>query len=188
MSKNMLKQLIAPLPMQKYPAPTFRDKLLRTIWTIVNNTLYRAIPTPFFGLRRSLLRLFGGRIASNALPYPRAKIWAPWNLVIEQNGCIADGVICYNVARVTIRRDAIVSQSAYLCTPSHDYRLPDFPLTAAEIEIGASAWIATEAFVGPGVVIADRAIVGARSVVNKSVPENTVVVGNPAKIISDRDL
>lgn len=187
MSKKYFEPLSPPRALRPYPAPDFRDKLRRTIWNLVNGTLYRVVPTPFFGPRRALLRLFGARIAPGALPYPGAKIWAPWNLVIEGNGCIANGVTCYNVANVTIGKDATVSQGAYLCTPSHDFRQPDFPLVAAEIEIGPNSWVATEAFVGPGVTVAARAVVGARAVVSKSVPQSAIVIGNTAKIVGWRD-
>jgi putative colanic acid biosynthesis acetyltransferase WcaF len=133
-----------------------------------------------------LLRLFGAQIAPDALPYPSAKIYAPWNLVMESNSCIADGVDCYNVATISICSNATVSQRAYLCTPSHDFRSPNFDLIAAEITIGENAWVATEAFIGPGVTVDHDAVVGARAVVYKNVPPGVVVAGNPARIVSSR--
>lgn len=187
MSKTDLGRLKSPHPMRYCPAPDFRDKCRRMVWNLVNATLYRIVPTPLFGLRRVLLRLFGARIANNARPYPGVKIWAPWNLTMENNSCLANGVRCYSVVNITIGIDSTVSQGAYLCTPSHDFRRPDFPLMAAEIVIGPGVWVATEAFIGPGVHIAARAVVGARAVVSKSVPEEMIVVGNPAKIVGRRD-
>ncbi len=105
---------------------------------------------------------------------------------MHANSCLANDVICYNVATITIGNDATVSQGAYLCSPSHDFRHPDFPLVAAEIEIGPGAWVATEAYIGPGVTVAADAVVAARAVVTKSVSERVVVAGNPARIVGKR--
>ena len=180
------KKLCAPRRLHKLPPRDFADKAKRAIWQLVALFLYHPIPTRAFSIRRVVLRLFGATGANNALPYPRAIIWAPWNLTMEANSCIGEGVVCYNVSRITLGKDSIVSQGAHLCTPSHDFRDPDFPLTSAEITIGENAWVATEAFVGPGVDIGRDAVIGARAVVNKSIPAGVVVAGNPAKIVGTR--
>ena len=49
--------------------------------------------------------------------------------------------------------------------------------------IGNNVWIGEGASVLPGVSIGDNAIIGSNSVVTHNVPENTLVAGNPAKII-----
>lgn len=177
-----------PNPLRSYPAPDFRDKVSRVLWSVVNVTLYRCIPTPFFGVRSAIMRRFGAKIAEGAHPYPGAMIWAPWNLVMQENSCIANGVRCYNVARIIIGKDAIVSQGTYLCSPSHDFRDPGFPLVAADIEIRANAWVATDAFIGPGVIVGTNAVVGARAVATKSIPDNAIVTGNPARIVGRREM
>jgi putative colanic acid biosynthesis acetyltransferase WcaF len=61
-------------------------------------------------------------------------------------------------------------------------------LTGAPIVIGDGAWIAAEAFVGPGVRIGERAVVLARSVIVKNVASNAVMGGNPARHLRDRAL
>ena len=59
-------------------------------------------------------------------------------------------------------------------------------LTKPPISIGDEVWICADAFVGPGVTVSDRAVVGARAVVVKDVEEDEIVGGNPAKIIGKR--
>lgn len=49
--------------------------------------------------------------------------------------------------------------------------------------IGNNCFIGANSIILPGVVIGDCCIVGAGSVVTKNVPENTIVVGNPAKVL-----
>lgn len=52
-----------------------------------------------------------------------------------------------------------------------------------KIVIGDNVWIGRGAMILPGVTIGDHSVVGAGSVVTKSVPDKTVVAGNPARVI-----
>lgn len=54
-----------------------------------------------------------------------------------------------------------------------------------KVKIGNNVFVGANTTILPNVVIGDNVIIGANSVVTKSVPENCVVVGNPARIISD---
>ena len=166
------------------PSPSGLDKVRRLIWGVVQATLYKWSPVPFHGWRRLLLRLFGAHIGSGAHPYASAQIWAPWNLKMGPRSCLGPRSICYSVAQVTLAEDAIVSQGAHLCTATHDHRDPLFTLFVGDIEIGTSSWVSADAFIGPGVKVGDRAVIGARAVVVRDVLPETVVVGNPARIVS----
>jgi len=105
---------------------------------------------------------------------------------MAEHSCLSDRVDCYSVDRIVLGAFAVVSQDAVLCTATHDYTSPDFPVITRPIEIGAHAWIAAGAFIGPGVTIGEGAIVGARAVVFKNVPAWTIVAGNPARQIGTR--
>ncbi len=169
-----------------HPPPGFGDRLRRLIWLMIWGIFARFTPVPLHGWRRALLRLFGARIGPGAVIYPSARVWAPWNLVMERGSCLAEGVDCYNVALVSVGEGAVISQRAYLCSASHDPHRIDFPLTAGPITIGAQSWVAAEAFIGPGVRIGERAVVAARAVVMRDVPGEQIVGGNPAKQIRQR--
>jgi putative colanic acid biosynthesis acetyltransferase WcaF len=160
-------------------------KLARLAWGAAWLLLYRPTPNPLHGWRCFVLRVFGAQIAKGAHPYPSARIWAPWNLTMASGSCIGPQAEVYNVARVTLGEQAIVSQKSYLCTAGHDIREPDLPLTAAPIVIGNRAWVAASAFVGPGVAIGEGAVVAACAVVIRNVAANAIVGGNPAKVIGD---
>ena len=171
--------------------PAIRGKLnlvRRVLWYCVWLFLFRPTPRPLHAWRRALLRIFGAKIGAACHPYPRAWVWAPWNLVMAERSCLSDGVDCYNVDAVTLGVGAIVSQRAFLCTASHDINDPQFPLVTAPIRIGDGAWVAAEAFVGPGVTIGAGAVVGARASVTKDVEPGAVVVGNPARVVKRRQI
>lgn len=167
--------------------PTTANKIKRLIWQVVWLTLYRPSPTPLHAWRCFLLRSFGAKIRTGAHPYPSARVWAPWNLTMGQDSCLGPESDCYNPVPVTLGKRAIVSQKAYLCTPSHE--IDDaFTLVGAPIVLEDYSWVATSAFVGPGVTVGRGAVVGACAVVMKDVAAGKVVVGNPAKEVGESDL
>lgn len=92
------------------------------------------------------------------------------------------------MAPVRLESGAIVSQGAHLCAGMHDIEDPAFQLVVKPITIGLNAWIAAEAFVGPGVSIGEGAVLGARAVLFKSAEPNGVYVGNPAVLVKHRSL
>ena len=165
----------------KSPSFTLRNRMRRVVWACVYHLLFRPSPRPLHAWRASLLRRMGADLASGVHVYPTAEIWAPWNLEMHEASCLGPKVNCYNVARVRIGEKAIISQGTHLCTASHDYDDPLFQLIAAPIHVGAHAWVAAECFIGPGVQLGEGALLAARAVVTRSVPEWTIWAGNPAQ-------
>jgi putative colanic acid biosynthesis acetyltransferase WcaF len=166
------------------PPPSLGDKARRTLFRIVWVLLCLPTPPPLHAWRRLILRLFGAKIGRGVQVYPSVRIWAPWKLTMEDGSQMGPGVDCYNVSHVTVGAGAKISQRVFLCPGTRDFRLPDMPAIVADIRIGPRAWLAAEAFVGAGVDIGERAVVGARAVVMKSVEAGVVVAGNPARPVS----
>lgn len=162
---------------------THGSRARRALWGLVWRFAYRPSPRALHGWRRSLLRMFGAVIGEGAHPYPSARIWAPWNLTMGEGSCLGDYVQCYSVDRITLDAHATVSQYSFLCTAGHDYRAKDMPVISAPITIGRRAWVAADVFIGPGVTVGERAVVGARASVFRDVDPWTVVGGNPARVI-----
>jgi len=169
------------------PSPHSRKNMLgRALWGITQATIFRMIPRPMHSLRARILRLFGARVSLRARVCPRARIWAPWNLTMDDYATLADDVDCYCVAPVRIGAHTTVSQYTYLCGATHDFEDRTFPLRPAPITIGHHCWIAAGCFIGPGVTIGDGTVVGARSSVFRDLPEWKVCMGTPAKPVRDR--
>lgn len=163
-----------------------RHRLARVAWSTCWLLFARWTPPQLQPLRRLVLRAFGADIHPTAMVRSSVKIWWPGNLKMGVRASMGPGAICYNVAPVTIEDFAIVSQRAHLCTGTHDIDDPDFPLRARPISIGRSAWVAAEAFVGPGVRIGQGAVLAARAVTFRSLDEWTVYGGNHAKPLRSR--
>lgn len=60
------------------------------------------------------------------------------------------------------------------------------PRTKGNVRIGNDVWIGTEAIILSGVKIGDGAVIGARAVVTRDVPDYAIVAGNPARIVKYR--
>lgn len=162
-------------------------QLRRWGWVVTWTVLARPFPRSLMaGWKRWLLRRFGARIAPTAVVYASARVFMPWNLVMDDYACLADGVDCYNAAPVHIGANATVSQRVFLCTASHDITDPHHRQVEHPIIIGPRAWVCAEAYVGPGVIVGEGAVVGARACACHHVEPWTVVGGNPAKFIKRR--
>lgn len=59
-------------------------------------------------------------------------------------------------------------------------------ISSKKTKIGNDVWIAAGAIIKQGVTIGDGSVIGAMSFVNKDVPPNSIVFGNPAKIYKER--
>lgn len=104
------------------------------------------------------------------------------NFYMNTNGVILD------CGKVIIGDYVMIGPNVTLCTAGHPidaatrYTYEEF---AKPIYIADKVWIGANVVVLPGVSIGFGAVVGAGSVVTKDVPENTVVVGNPARVVRE---
>lgn len=158
----------------------------RVAWALLH-PLFRFSPRLLWGWRNAMLRLFGASVGRGVRIYPTVKIIIPWNLAIGDQATVGDGAILYALGCVTIGARATVSQGAHLCAGTHDYRKADFPLLKQRVTVGDGAWICADAFIGPNVTVGEHAIAGARAVVTRDVPPWTIVAGNPARFLRQRE-
>jgi putative colanic acid biosynthesis acetyltransferase WcaF len=175
-------------PLQGGPSFTLSNRLHRAAWSLCWGLLASWTPPQMRGWRRFLLKLFGARLGDASDVRGSARVWYPPHLHLEDRALLAERVICYNMAPITLGRAALVSQGAHLCAGSHDITSAAFQLVAQPITIGAQAWIAAEAFVGPGVVVGEGTVLGARAVAFRSLDPWSVYGGNPAKRLKARVL
>lgn len=161
------------------------EQFRRLLWA-GGQWLIKLSPRPCFGWRRSVLRAFGAKIGPHVHVYPSTRFYMPWNVEIEEWAGIGEDVFIYSLGHVKIGRCVTVSYRTHICAGTHDFEDPALPLLKPSVVIAESAWIGTDAFIGPGVTVGDWALVGARAVVVKNVEPATVVAGNPARTIGRR--
>lgn len=85
-------------------------------------------------------------------------------------------------AGIEIEEGVMIAPHVSLLTVNHDLR-DKAVVICKPILIKRNAWIGANATILPGVSIGENAVVGACSVVTKDIPDNAVVVGNPARVL-----
>ena len=94
-------------------------------------------------------------------------------------------------AGLTLGDDVLVSPNCTILTGTYVFDRLDVPLqdqgtVSKPVRIGDRVWVGSNSVVLAGAEIGDNVIVSAGSVVSGKVPPNTIVLGNPAKVIFTR--
>lgn len=85
---------------------------------------------------------------------------------------------------IEIKEGTLIGHNTTIATLNHDFNPNKRQnISPKHVKIGKNVWIGSDCTILPGVEIGDGAIIGAGSVVTKSIPKNTIAVGNPAKVI-----
>lgn len=165
-----------------YTSPWSLNKRIKMLlWEYCWWFLCSWTPKPANSWRLFWLKNFGASIYGKPFVHQRARIQIPWNLTLHDHATLGDRTNVYSLDKIEIYEHATVAQQSYLCTGTHAFELPGKNLTTAPIVIEANSFVGARAFILPGVTIGTNAIVGACSVVTKSVLPNTTVKGNPAR-------
>lgn len=164
------------------------NRIARVIWGIAWLVFARFTPPMLHPWRALILRLFGAKLGRGVRVHGSARIWLPANLELGDGALIGPGARLYNQGRIAIGARSVVSQRAHLCASSHDLCDPHFQLVLRPIVLGASCWVASEAFVGPGTTIGDRSVVGARAALFDDAEADGIYLGNPAQRVGTRRL
>lgn len=183
-----MKVLDAAKSGSRHGGPSFplSNRMRRVCWNLAWLILARWTPAPFHPWRVMVLRLFGARIGKACRIHGSVRVWDPANLQLDENVLIGREAILYNQGAIVIGASSVISQRAHLCASSHRIGDRHFQLVLKPIAIGADCWIAAEAFVGPGVIMGDGAVLGARGALFGDAAAWTVYRGNPAIAISER--
>jgi acetyltransferase-like isoleucine patch superfamily enzyme len=95
---------------------------------------------------------------------------------------------------IEIGNDTMIGPNCYITDHDHSFiGLPpstpigELPLDGKKTIIGKNVWLGANVIVLKGVTIGDNAIIGAGSIVTKSIPNNTIAVGSPCKVIKLRE-
>lgn len=108
------------------------------------------------------------------------------NVHIAEDVFINCGCTLLDSGRIEIGRHTLIGPSVQIYTPEHPMDYMERRKTierALPVRIGEDCWIGGGVVICPGVIIGDRVIIGAGSVVTKDIPADSLAVGNPARVI-----
>ena len=106
----------------------------------------------------------------------------PHNVHIGRNVIVMPGSLMMSAGGITLEDEVLVAANVQLISNNHDLNQRNI-ITCKPVRICRKAWIGAGATILPGVTVGKNAVVGAASVVTHDVPANTIVAGNPARII-----
>lgn len=108
------------------------------------------------------------------------------NIEVGDNFFANTNLIILDGAKVSIGNNVFIAPNVGIYTAGH-------PLNSQQrntgieyaypIKIGNNVWIGAGAIILPGVSIGNNSVIGAGSLVNKDIPEDSLAVGNPCKVI-----
>jgi len=91
-------------------------------------------------------------------------------------------------AEIIIGDNVTIAPSVSIYSAGHDYSKLDLPDTAATVRIFDDVWIGAETIILPGVTIGRGCIIGAGSVVDSDIPDYSIAVRNPVRIVKSREI
>ncbi|MFW5661368.1 MAG: acyltransferase [Oceanicaulis sp.] len=114
---------------------------------------------------------------------------APGEIRIGDCCFFAGGVRILAARSITIGDGALLAKSVTITDSDWHglYDRIDPKPEARPVVIGRNVWLGDGAFVSKGVTIGDNCVIGARSVVTKDIPANTVAAGSPARPVKALD-
>ncbi len=114
-----------------------------------------------------------------------ARIICDAEVIIGDYALISWNVVFMDTYRLP--REVPERRKALDRVPTHPLRVGEAEVLAQPIRLERNVWIGFDACVLPGVTIGEGSVVGAKSVVTRSVPPFSVVAGNPARVIRQLD-
>lgn len=131
---------------------------------------------------RLVSELFMGNIGERSRIMPPLTVVRGNSVKIGRNVVVMNNSLFMAAGSITIEDDVMVAANVQLISNNHD--LYDHQiLTCKPVRLKRNCWIGAGITILPGITVGENAVVAACAVVTKDVEDNTVVGGNPAKVI-----
>lgn len=136
--------------------------------------------------RTTLLKELFGSTGENVYIEPSLRVDYGYNIHVGENFFANFDCTILDVCEVRIGDNCMLAPGVSIYTATHPidpYERIAGPELGKPITIGHNVWIGGRAIINPGVTVGDNAVIASGAVVTKNVPDNTIVGGNPARVI-----
>ncbi|MDQ6805340.1 MAG: acyltransferase [Actinomycetota bacterium] len=134
-----------------------------------------------------LRRLVGAHVGERCAVERGVQITTRGGLEIGDETNVNRAAVLDGRGGLTIGSRVNISPEALLLTADHDPQSPTFAGRVRPVVVGDGAWIAQRATVLPGTELGDGVVVAAGAVARGRIAPRTIVAGNPAAAIGERD-
>jgi lipopolysaccharide O-acetyltransferase len=110
-------------------------------------------------------------------------------ITIGSGSSVSGTCVISAVRSVVLEEDVLLARNVYIADHMHKYIQTDLPIQAqgldkiAPVLIKRGAWLSQNVVICPGVTVGRGSVVGANSVVTESIPDFSVAVGAPARVV-----
>ena len=114
-------------------------------------------------------------------------------IIIGDNVSATGDLQIWAACQVIIGDNVLLARNVFIADVTHCYKDVTVPYRdqglwqSAPVKIGRGSWIGQNTVIQPGVTIGEFAIIGANSVVTKNIPDRTIAVGSPARVVKQWD-
>ena len=130
----------------------------------------------------ALDELFDGSYPEGLGIFAPMQIDFPKQITFGEHVFINHSFTAMSIGGVTIEDNVQIGPHVTVVTDNHDLK-NRYVLNCKPVRICKNAWIGADVTIMPGITIGENAVIAGGAVVTKDVPADSIVGGNPAKVI-----